>query len=122
MMGSTFPMFALVCEKLIFTIIFNIHSGVTMTALSVLDLVMIGEGKNLATAINESRELAVTVEQHGFRRYWIAEHHDMPGIGSAATSSSSLSLRGNKHYQGWLRRHHAAKSCAFGGGRAVWFA
>lgn len=57
-----------------------------MTALSVLDLVMIGEGKDLATAINESRQLARHVEQHGYTRYWIAEHHDMPGIGSAATS------------------------------------
>lgn len=57
-----------------------------MTALSVLDLVSIGEGKSLATAIDESRQLAQHVEQHGFTRYWIAEHHDMPGIGSAATS------------------------------------
>ncbi|CBJ41040.1 putative monooxygenase with luciferase-like ATPase activity (plasmid) [Ralstonia solanacearum CMR15] len=57
-----------------------------MTALSVLDLVMVGEGKSFATAIDESRQLARHVEQHGFGRYWIAEHHDMPGIGSAATS------------------------------------
>ena len=57
-----------------------------MTALSVLDLVMIGEGKTFANAIDESRQLARHVEQHGFSRYWIAEHHDMPGIGSAATS------------------------------------
>lgn len=56
-----------------------------MTALSVLDLVMIGEGKRLADAIDESRQLAQHVEAHGFKRYWIAEHHDMPGIGSAAT-------------------------------------
>lgn len=57
-----------------------------MTALSVLDLVMIGEGKDLATAIGESKQLAQHVEQNGYSRYWIAEHHDMPGIGSAATS------------------------------------
>jgi luciferase family oxidoreductase group 1 len=57
-----------------------------MTALSVLDLVMIGEGKTYADAIEETRQLARHVEQHGYRRYWIAEHHDMPGIGSAATS------------------------------------
>lgn len=57
-----------------------------MTALSVLDLVMIGEGKTLADAIEESRQLARHVEQHGYARYWIAEHHDMPGIGSAATA------------------------------------
>lgn len=57
-----------------------------MTALSVLDLVMVGEDKTFANAIDESRQLARHVEQHGFGRYWIAEHHDMPGIGSAATS------------------------------------
>ena len=57
-----------------------------MTALSVLDLVMIGEGQDLADAIDASRQLARHVEQHGYARYWIAEHHDMPGIGSAATA------------------------------------
>lgn len=57
-----------------------------MTTLSVLDLVMIGEGKTFADAIDESRQLAVHAEKHGFGRYWIAEHHNMPGIGSAATS------------------------------------
>lgn len=57
-----------------------------MTALSVLDLVMIGEGKTFAEAINESRQLAKHVEDHAYSRYWVAEHHDMPGIGSAATS------------------------------------
>jgi len=56
-----------------------------MTALSVLDLVMIGEDKPFASAIEDSRQLAQHVEQQGFGRYWIAEHHDMPGIGSAAT-------------------------------------
>jgi hypothetical protein len=57
-----------------------------MTALSVLDLVMIGEGKTYADAIEETRQLARHVEQQHYSRYWIAEHHDMPGIGSAATS------------------------------------
>lgn len=57
-----------------------------MTALSVLDLVMIGEDKTFADAIEESRQLARHVETHGYKRYWIAEHHDMPGIGSAATA------------------------------------
>ncbi|MFB9125764.1 LLM class flavin-dependent oxidoreductase [Paraburkholderia dipogonis] len=57
-----------------------------MTGLSVLDLVMIGQDKNFAEAVEELRQLARHVEKHGFRRYWVAEHHDMPGIGSAATS------------------------------------
>lgn len=57
-----------------------------MTALSVLDLIMIGQEKNFTIALDEARELARHVEQHGYTRYWIAEHHDMPGIGSAATA------------------------------------
>ena len=44
-----------------------------MTALSVLDLVMIGEGKTFADAIEESRQLARHVEQQHYSRYWIAE-------------------------------------------------
>jgi len=57
-----------------------------MTALSVLDLVKIGENKDLAIAMEESRQLAQHVEHHDYTRYWIAEHHNMPGIGSAATA------------------------------------
>lgn len=56
-----------------------------MTALSVLDLMMIGEGKGFADTLEDARRLARHVEQHGYNRYWIAEHHDLPGIGSMAT-------------------------------------
>ncbi|PTQ66742.1 LLM class flavin-dependent oxidoreductase [Pseudomonas sp. GV071] len=56
-----------------------------MTALSVLDLMMIGEGKTYADTLEGARLLARHVEQHGYNRYWIAEHHDLPGIGSMAT-------------------------------------
>lgn len=79
-----------------------------MTALSVLDLVMIGEDKDLATAIEESRQLARHVDRHGYTRYWIAEHHDMPGIGSAATSSSSTRSPPPPRAYGWER---AASCC-----------
>lgn len=57
-----------------------------MTALSVLDLMMIGEGKTFADTLNDARSLARHVEAHGYRRFWIAEHHDLPGIGSSATT------------------------------------
>lgn len=57
-----------------------------MTALSVLDLMMIGEGKGLAHSLEEAALLARHVEKHGYRRYWVAEHHDLSGIGSAATT------------------------------------
>lgn len=56
-----------------------------MTALSVLDLMMIGEGKTFADTLEGARLLARHVEQHRYQRYWIAEHHDLPGIGSMAT-------------------------------------
>lgn len=57
-----------------------------MTNLSILDLVMIGEGKNLATSLQDTVRLAQCAERSGYQRYWIAEHHSMPGIGSAATT------------------------------------
>ena len=57
-----------------------------MTALSVLDLSPIKQGFDAATALHESLELARHVEALGYRRYWLAEHHNMPGIASAATA------------------------------------
>jgi len=57
-----------------------------MTALSILDLIMIGEGKTLGDSINEALQYARRAEAAGFSRYWVAEHHNMPGIGSAATT------------------------------------
>lgn len=57
-----------------------------LTKLSVLDLMMIGEDKTFADTLNDARSLACHVEQHGYERYWIAEHHDLPGIASSATT------------------------------------
>ena len=54
--------------------------------LSVLDLAPIPEGGSAADAFARARALARTVERLGFRRYWLAEHHGMVGIASAATS------------------------------------
>lgn len=56
-----------------------------MIKLSVLDLMMIGEGKTFADALADAGMLARHVEQHGYELYWIAEHHDMPGVASSAT-------------------------------------
>jgi hypothetical protein len=52
---------------------------------SVLDLVPITEGSDAAAALRNSVDLARHAEQWGYTRYWVAEHHNMPGIGSAAT-------------------------------------
>jgi luciferase family oxidoreductase group 1 len=57
-----------------------------MTALSVLDLSPIKQGLDAAAALGESLALARHVEQLGYRRFWLAEHHNMPGIASAATA------------------------------------
>lgn len=57
-----------------------------MTKFSLLDLVPVVEGGNVATALANAADLAVYAESLGFTRYWVAEHHGMRGIASAATS------------------------------------
>jgi luciferase family oxidoreductase group 1 len=57
-----------------------------MTHRSVLDLSLITEGGDAATALSNTRDLAQHAEAWGYRRYWVAEHHNMPGIASAATA------------------------------------
>src|SRR4051794_14076806 len=54
--------------------------------LSVLDLAPIAKGSTAADSIAASVALAQRAEQHGFRRVWYAEHHNMPTIASSATS------------------------------------
>jgi luciferase family oxidoreductase group 1 len=57
-----------------------------MIPLSVLDLSPILEGSDAAQALRNTLDLARHAERWGYRRYWLAEHHNMPGIASAATS------------------------------------
>ncbi|WP_192257042.1 LLM class flavin-dependent oxidoreductase [Mesorhizobium caraganae] len=57
-----------------------------MTALSVLDLSPIVEGSNASQSLANSLDLARHAERLGYKRYWLAEHHNMPGIASAATA------------------------------------
>ncbi|WP_048440478.1 LLM class flavin-dependent oxidoreductase [Caenimonas sp. SL110] len=57
-----------------------------MTAYSVLDLSPITEGSNATQSFRNTLDLAQHAERWGFTRYWLAEHHGMPGIASAATS------------------------------------
>src|SRR6201990_2446632 len=57
-----------------------------MTALSILDLVRITQDTDARGALDNTRDLAVHAEAWGFRRIWVAEHHNMPGIASAATA------------------------------------
>ncbi len=57
-----------------------------MVPLSVLDLSSIIQGGTATQALQRTLELARHAERLGFRRYWLAEHHNMPGIASAATA------------------------------------
>jgi len=57
-----------------------------MIPLSVLDLSPVPEGSDAAQSLHNTLELAQHAERLGFHRYWLAEHHNMPGIASAATS------------------------------------
>ncbi|EEX15362.1 luciferase family protein [Citreicella sp. SE45] len=57
-----------------------------MIPVSVLDLSPVPEGNTTADALAATIELAQHTETLGYHRYWLAEHHNMPGIASAATS------------------------------------
>ncbi len=57
-----------------------------MIPFSVLDLCPIVDGGTAAQSFHNSRDLAQHAERWGYRRFWLAEHHGMPGIASAATS------------------------------------
>ncbi len=57
-----------------------------MIPLSVLDLSPVPEGSDAGQSLHNTLELAQQAEKLGFTRYWLAEHHNMPGIASAATS------------------------------------
>lgn len=57
-----------------------------MSPLSVLDLSPILQGGDVAQSLANSLDLARNAERLGYRRFWLAEHHNMPGIASAATS------------------------------------
>lgn len=58
----------------------------TVIPYSILDLSPIAEGANAADALRNSASLARLAEKLGYNRYWVAEHHNMPGIASAATA------------------------------------
>ena len=57
-----------------------------MTPLSILDLAPVTVGSTPARTFANALDLARAGERTGYRRYWLAEHHNMPGIASAATA------------------------------------
>lgn len=57
-----------------------------MVPLSILDLCPVPEGADAAQAFRNTLDLAQQAERWGYRRYWLAEHHNMAGVASAATA------------------------------------
>src|ERR1700738_3551669 len=62
------------------------HQNKVLIPYSVLDLAPICEGGDASQAFARSLDLAQHAERWGYNRFWLAEHHGMPGIASAATS------------------------------------
>lgn len=60
----------------------------SMVPLSILDLAPVIEGSDAGLALRNALDLARQGERLGYRRFWMAEHHSMPGIASAATSTA----------------------------------
>src|SRR5215213_7242988 len=60
--------------------------------LSVLDLAIVGEGSSHTEALTNSVDLAQSVERLGYRRHWVAEHHNMPGIASSSPAVLTATL------------------------------
>ena len=81
--------------------------------LSVLDLSPITQGSDAGQSLRNSGELARHVERPGYNRFWMAEHHSMPAIASAATAVA-LAYIGAQHqqYPHWRRRNYVAQPCA----------
>ena len=57
-----------------------------MPALSILDLARVSVATTARDALDNARDLAALAETLGYRRFWVAEHHNFPGIASAATA------------------------------------
>ena len=53
-------------------------------SLSVLDLSPVGSGSTAARAMRNTLELAWLADRLGYERYWVAEHHNLPGVASSA--------------------------------------
>src|SRR3546814_6921350 len=65
-----------------------------MTALSLLELVRVTQDTDAGMALNHARDLAYLAEHWGYKRIWVAQHHNMAGIASAATSIVIVHIAG----------------------------
>ena len=85
-----------------------------MTPFSILDLSPITEGSDAGTSFRNSLDLAQHAERLGYRRFWLAEHHGMPGIASAATAVLIAHVGAATSRSDRRRWDHAAESLPAG--------
>jgi luciferase family oxidoreductase group 1 len=57
-----------------------------MIPFSILDLSTVAEGSTIPESLENTRDMAIRAEELGYNRYWLAEHHGMPAVASAATA------------------------------------
>lgn len=57
-----------------------------MIPFSILDLSTVAEGSSIPESLENTRQMAIRAEELGYNRYWLAEHHGMPAVASAATA------------------------------------
>ncbi|MEU0103410.1 LLM class flavin-dependent oxidoreductase [Streptomyces sp. NPDC006267] len=62
----------------------GVAAGMATVPLSVLDLVTVGQGRTATQALRTSVDIAKLAESRGFHRFWVAEHHSMPGVASSS--------------------------------------
>ncbi|WEH41670.1 LLM class flavin-dependent oxidoreductase [Streptomyces sp. AM 2-1-1] len=62
----------------------GVAGGTAPVPLSVLDLVTVGKGRTASEALRTSVDIAKLAERRGFHRFWVAEHHSMPGVASSS--------------------------------------
>ena len=74
-----------------------------MTPLSILDLVRVTQETDARGALNNARDLAVHAEGWGYRRIWVAEHHNMPGIASSSPPVLIAHLAASKDWSRVLK-------------------
>jgi len=72
-----------------------------MPKLSILDLSPIVQGSTPGQALANTLDLAQHAEAWGYQRYWLAEHHNMQGIASAATSVVIGHVAGGRQRFAW---------------------
>jgi alkanesulfonate monooxygenase SsuD/methylene tetrahydromethanopterin reductase-like flavin-dependent oxidoreductase (luciferase family) len=62
------------------------NNNLAKKKISVLDLAIVRDGGTASDTFKNSLDIAQHVEKWGYDRFWLAEHHNMPGIASSATS------------------------------------